>query len=74
MYREVAQAVYRRGETHYAGYQLPGWGWGLIVLDLIIFLPVIIMVRIQLKTRSGAALHVNKENFELIHFHRLVTR
>ena len=55
MYREVAQAVYRRGETHMAGYQLPGWGWGLIVLDLIIFLPVIIMVCIQFNTQWGGS-------------------
>lgn len=46
MYREVAHAVYRRGESHLASYELPAWGFGLFVLDLIIFLPVIIMVRI----------------------------
>lgn len=27
------------------GYELPGWGWGLLVLDVIIFLPFLMMVR-----------------------------
>lgn len=45
MYREVAHAVYRRGEATMGGYELPGWGWGLLVLDVIIFLPFLMMVR-----------------------------
>ena len=52
MYSEVVHAVYRRGETHMAGYQLPGWGWGLLVLDFIIFLPVLIIVRAMYTRRQ----------------------
>ena len=52
MYSEVIHAVYRRGENHVAGYQLPGWGWGLLFLDLLIFLPVFLIVR-TLQTRKG---------------------
>lgn len=26
------------------GYQLPGWGWGLLLLDIIVFLPAFLMV------------------------------
>lgn len=44
MYREVAHAVYRRGEATMGGYELPGWGWGLLVLDVIIFLPFLMMI------------------------------
>ncbi|RYP79342.1 hypothetical protein DL769_003023 [Monosporascus sp. CRB-8-3] len=44
MYRDIAHAVYRRGEASMDGYQLPGWGWGLLILDIIIFLPAILVV------------------------------
>ncbi|RYP47475.1 hypothetical protein DL768_006447 [Monosporascus sp. mg162] len=44
MYRDIAHAVYRRGETSMDGYQLPGWGWGLFILDIIVFLPAMLVV------------------------------
>lgn len=53
MYSEVVHAVYRRGENHVAGYQLPGWGWGLLFLDLLIFLPVFLIVRTMHTRRQG---------------------
>lgn len=55
MYREVAHAVYRRGEATMGGYELPGWGWGLLALDVIIFLPVILVVRLNGKRTSKQA-------------------
>ncbi|KAI0132104.1 ubiquitin carrier protein [Xylariales sp. AK1849] len=45
MYREIATHVYKRAaEDGTNAYQLPGWAWLVIVLDLIVFLPVFLMV------------------------------
>ncbi|RYP03384.1 hypothetical protein DL765_010519 [Monosporascus sp. GIB2] len=49
MYRDIAHAVYRRGEASMDGYQLPGWGWGLLLLDIIVFLPAILVVSYTLQ-------------------------
>ncbi|RYP81074.1 hypothetical protein DL770_005985 [Monosporascus sp. CRB-9-2] len=49
MYRDIAHAVYRRGETAMNGYELPGWGWGLLILDIIVFLPAILVVSYTLQ-------------------------
>lgn len=45
MYRDIAHAVYKRGESQMDGYEMPGWGWGLLILDVIIFLPLVLMVQ-----------------------------
>ncbi|RYO95831.1 hypothetical protein DL764_007583 [Monosporascus ibericus] len=50
MYRDIAHAVYRRGEASMDGYQLPGWGWGLLFLDIIVFLPAILVVSYTLQS------------------------
>ncbi|RYP30375.1 hypothetical protein DL767_006283 [Monosporascus sp. MG133] len=49
MYRDIAHAVYRRGEASMGGYELPGWGWGLLILDIIVFLPAILVVSYTLQ-------------------------
>ncbi|KAI2620029.1 hypothetical protein GGR54DRAFT_639795 [Hypoxylon sp. NC1633] len=49
MYRDIAHAVYKRGEDSMAGYQMPAWGWGIIVLDIIVFLPLMMMVNYSLQ-------------------------
>lgn len=44
MYRDIAHAVYKRGESSMGGYEMPGWGWGLIVMDIILFMPLVLLV------------------------------
>jgi hypothetical protein len=44
MYRDIAHAVYKRGEATMQGYELPAWGWGLILLDFIVFIPLVLIV------------------------------
>ncbi|KAL7627822.1 hypothetical protein AAE478_002017 [Parahypoxylon ruwenzoriense] len=49
MYRDIAHAVYKRGEASINEYQIPGWGWGILALDLIIFLPFILLINYSLQ-------------------------
>ncbi|KAH7031141.1 uncharacterized protein B0I36DRAFT_242650 [Microdochium trichocladiopsis] len=42
MYRELAHAVYRRGDS--AGYDIPSWGWGVLFLDFLVFLPLTLVI------------------------------
>ncbi|KAF3062375.1 hypothetical protein GL218_04180 [Daldinia childiae] len=49
MYRDIAHAVYKRGESSMGGYEMPGWGWGLILLDIIVFLPLFMTVNYTLQ-------------------------
>ncbi|XXG98353.1 hypothetical protein Hte_004676 [Hypoxylon texense] len=49
MYRDIAHAVYKRGESQMSGYQMPGWGYGLLILDVLIFLPLFLMVNYSLQ-------------------------
>ncbi|KAI1650582.1 uncharacterized protein F4817DRAFT_326685 [Daldinia loculata] len=49
MYRDIAHAVYKRGESSIGGYEMPGWGWGLILLDIIVFLPLFMTVNYTLQ-------------------------
>ncbi|KAI5925244.1 putative ubiquitin conjugating enzyme [Camillea tinctor] len=44
MYRDLASAVYKRGEASMNGYQVPGWAWGVLFLDFIVFLPFFLVV------------------------------
>ncbi|KAI1386566.1 uncharacterized protein F4822DRAFT_320101 [Hypoxylon trugodes] len=44
MYRDIAHAVYRRGQDSMDGYEMPGWGWAFVVLDILIFLPLVLLV------------------------------
>ncbi|KAH9891414.1 putative ubiquitin conjugating enzyme [Xylariomycetidae sp. FL2044] len=44
MYRDIAHAVYKRGEASMDRYEMPGWAWGIFVLDFIVFLPLVAMV------------------------------
>jgi len=44
MYRELAHAVYRRGDTVAGGYDIPPWGWGVFFVDFLVFLPLILVV------------------------------
>jgi hypothetical protein len=44
MYRDIAHAVYKRGEAHFEGYQLPSWSIWLVLLDFVIFLPLMLLV------------------------------
>lgn len=45
MYRDIAHAVYKRGEEQVVGNEIPSWGLGLLFLDVLIFLPLVLMVR-----------------------------
>ncbi|KAI1399365.1 hypothetical protein F4819DRAFT_465473 [Hypoxylon fuscum] len=49
MYRDIAHAVYKRGESQMDGYEMPGWGWGLLFLDILLFLPLVMMVNYTLQ-------------------------
>jgi len=44
MYRELAHAVYRRGDTVAGGYDIPPWGWGVLFVDFLVFLPLILVL------------------------------
>lgn len=44
MYRELAHVVYKRGEATIGGYELPPWGWGILMLDFLVFLPLLLVV------------------------------
>lgn len=44
MYRELAHAVYRRGDAVAGGYDIPSWGWGVAFVDILVFLPVILVL------------------------------
>ncbi|KAK6087458.1 ubiquitin conjugating [Seiridium cupressi] len=44
MYRDIATHVLKRAADDGAAYQLPGWAFGIILLDLIVFLPFILVV------------------------------
>ncbi|OTB06421.1 hypothetical protein M426DRAFT_318832 [Hypoxylon sp. CI-4A] len=48
MYREIAHAVYKRGEAQ-MNYELPSWGWALVVLDILLFMPLVLMVNYSLQ-------------------------
>ncbi|KAI0161129.1 hypothetical protein GGR52DRAFT_562985, partial [Hypoxylon sp. FL1284] len=49
MYRDIAHAIYKRGESQVNGYEMPGWGWGLIFLDFLLFLPLIAVLNYSLQ-------------------------
>lgn len=44
MYRDIAHAVYKRGETTMEGYEIPSWAWGLILLNFLVFIPLCLML------------------------------
>lgn len=44
MYRDIATHVYKRAVDDGAVYQLPGWAFGLIFLDMIVFMPFLLVV------------------------------
>ncbi|KAH8195374.1 hypothetical protein TruAng_010455 [Truncatella angustata] len=44
MYRDIATHVYKRAVDDGAVYQLPGWAFGLIILDFIVFLPFLFII------------------------------
>lgn len=44
MYRDIATHVVKRAVDDGAVYQLPGWAFGLILLDFIVFLPFLLVV------------------------------
>ncbi|KAI1416792.1 hypothetical protein F5Y13DRAFT_100634 [Hypoxylon sp. FL1857] len=48
MYRDIAHAVYKRGEASMGNYEMPAWGWGILFLDLLLFLPLILIVNYSL--------------------------
>ncbi|KAI2471044.1 hypothetical protein F4781DRAFT_388553 [Annulohypoxylon bovei var. microspora] len=49
MYRDIAHAVYKRGEESMGNYEMPGWGLGLTFLDILVFLPLVLMVNYSLQ-------------------------
>ncbi|KAI6086194.1 hypothetical protein F4821DRAFT_260282 [Hypoxylon rubiginosum] len=49
MYRDIAHAVYKRGEEQVVGNEIPSWGLGLLFLDVLIFLPLVLMVNYSLQ-------------------------
>ncbi|KAI2621391.1 hypothetical protein GGS26DRAFT_569005 [Hypomontagnella submonticulosa] len=49
MYRDIAHAVYKRGEASMGNYELPGWTWAIVLLDIIVFLPLFVMVNYSLQ-------------------------
>ncbi|KAI1211049.1 uncharacterized protein F4807DRAFT_421343 [Annulohypoxylon truncatum] len=48
MYHDIAHAVYKRGQDSMGNYEMPGWGLGLIFLDILIFLPLVLVVNYSL--------------------------
>ncbi|KAI1334018.1 putative ubiquitin conjugating enzyme [Xylariaceae sp. FL0016] len=44
MYQDIAHAVYKRGESTVNGYEMPGWAWALLFLDILLFLPAFLTV------------------------------
>jgi len=44
MYRDIAHAVYKRGQDHVEGYELPSWTWALVLANIVVFLPVMMMM------------------------------
>ncbi|KAI0010979.1 putative ubiquitin conjugating enzyme [Xylariaceae sp. FL0662B] len=48
MYREIAYSVYKRSETTMEAYEMPGWGWIIILLDILVFLPLFMLVNYTL--------------------------
>ncbi|KAI8964378.1 hypothetical protein F5Y11DRAFT_316136 [Daldinia sp. FL1419] len=49
MYRDIAHAIYKRGESTVGGHEMPGWGWGLVLADLIVFLPLFLTLNYSLQ-------------------------
>ncbi|KAI5868303.1 hypothetical protein GGS23DRAFT_544856 [Durotheca rogersii] len=49
MYRDLAHAVYKRGESATNGYEVPAWGWGVLLLDIVLFFPFILIVNYTLQ-------------------------
>ncbi|KAI1081836.1 putative ubiquitin conjugating enzyme [Whalleya microplaca] len=49
MYRDLAYNVYKRGESTMDAYEMPGWGWLIILLDFIVFLPLFVLVNYTLQ-------------------------
>ncbi|KAI0022395.1 putative ubiquitin conjugating enzyme [Xylariomycetidae sp. FL0641] len=49
MYRDLAYAVYKRGEDPMNSYEIPGWAIFLLFLDLIVFLPILIFLSYTLQ-------------------------
>lgn len=49
MYRDIAHAVYKRGQDSMGNYEMPGWGLGLIFLDILLFLPLVLLVNYSLQ-------------------------
>ncbi|KAI1092719.1 hypothetical protein F5B19DRAFT_453286 [Rostrohypoxylon terebratum] len=49
MYRDIAHAVYKRGQESMGRYEMPGWGLGLIFLDILLFMPLILLVNYSLQ-------------------------
>ncbi|KAK6957607.1 hypothetical protein Daesc_000394 [Daldinia eschscholtzii] len=49
MYRDIAHAVYKRGEAAVGGHEMPGWGWAFVLLDIIIFFPLFLTVNYSLQ-------------------------
>ncbi|KAI1458007.1 hypothetical protein F4805DRAFT_426246 [Annulohypoxylon moriforme] len=49
MYRDIAHAVYKRGQDSMGNYEMPGWGLGLIFLDILLFLPLVLVVNYSLQ-------------------------
>ncbi|KAI0393476.1 ubiquitin carrier protein [Xylariaceae sp. FL0594] len=44
MYRDIATTIYKRGQASMDGYQMPSWVPGVLLLNLIIFLPFTLIV------------------------------
>ncbi|KAI0840692.1 hypothetical protein F5Y06DRAFT_308504 [Hypoxylon sp. FL0890] len=49
MYRDIAHAVYKRGESSIGNYEMPAWGWGIFFLDFLLFLPLVLIVNYSLQ-------------------------
>ncbi|KAI1470258.1 uncharacterized protein F4812DRAFT_456263 [Daldinia caldariorum] len=49
MYRDIAHAVYKRGEASVGGHEMPGWGWAFVLLDIIVFLPLFLTLNYSLQ-------------------------
>ncbi|KAI1134362.1 hypothetical protein F5Y05DRAFT_398438 [Hypoxylon sp. FL0543] len=49
MYRDIAHAVYKRGESSIGNYEMPAWGWGILFLDFLLFLPLMLIVNYSLR-------------------------
>lgn len=44
MYRDIAHAVYKRGESAMDSYEFPSWAIIVFLVNIVVFLPLLLLV------------------------------